>query len=518
LKRSRRAQTCAATGKDCRFPLKSRAHQTGNGMADSEKRTDQKNEIDAAPSAVAAFLASPLLWGGLLTVGFYELIPHLPVYRELAERYFCGHPLEYALAGMFFVGMSMLGVKLFKLHSERASLESCEIEAGDEPAEEKIRQAAIQMPRFTRQSQLAARLRDVLDYLKHRKSAAGLEEHLKYLDQLSADRLHDSYSLLQTITWAVPIVGFLGTVMGITLAIANIDPEVLDNSLETVTGGLAVAFDTTALALSLSVVLVFSYFFVKRAESRILSQVEDFSLRQLLPLFPADVPAGSPLLEAQSQAAEHLISRTAELISAQTELWSSSIEGIRERWSGTLDTRQRELSAALRTGTEDTLTDHSRQLAGFRQEFVSAYQQATASLNEQLAQSQQQRREADAQLLERLAKVEDSRLTRFEKVQADSHQRNQEIFTETRSEIQQWQRQLAANTAAMTAQQQALTEQTKLLSQLMEQGTDLKSLQGQLSENLDALRAAETFEQTMHSLSAAVHLLTAHARPAARAA
>ena len=41
-------------------------------------------------------LLSPLLWGGLLTVGFYRLIPVLPVQRELAERYFCNHPLEYA--------------------------------------------------------------------------------------------------------------------------------------------------------------------------------------------------------------------------------------------------------------------------------------------------------------------------------------------------------------------------------------------------------------------------------------
>ena len=62
-------------------------------MADAEQR-HELYERDASSSGPAAFFTSPLLWGTLLTVGFYELIPHLPAYRALAERYFCGHPLE----------------------------------------------------------------------------------------------------------------------------------------------------------------------------------------------------------------------------------------------------------------------------------------------------------------------------------------------------------------------------------------------------------------------------------------
>lgn len=483
-------------------------------MAHSRQRTDDNHDLHAAAPG-AGVLASPLLWGVLFTVGFYELIPRLPVHRALAERYFCGHPLEYALAGMFFVGMSILVVKLIRLIGERAALDACQIDAEDGDPEATIRRAASSLPRSSRHSQLAGRLRDVLDYIQHRKSVSGLEEHLKYLDQLAADRLHESYSLMQTITWAVPILGFLGTVMGITIAIANIDPEVLDNSLQTVTGGLAIAFDTTALALALSVVLVFSYFFVKRAEGRVLSQVEEFSLRRILPLFPDASQSASPLLDAQATAAEHLIARTEELISGQTELWKSSIEDLRVRWSGTLFAQQQELSTALRAGTESTLSEHSGQLAEFRQEFIAAYQQTTASLSEQLQRSNQQRRDADVQLLERLATIQDSLLAHVENSQAESRQQNEALLAETRADMEQWRQELAANTAAMRSQQECLAQQTQLLTRLLDQGTDLRSLQVQLSENLETLRAAETFEQTMHSLSAAVHLLTAHARPKA---
>ncbi|MCA9071733.1 MAG: hypothetical protein KDA84_22555, partial [Planctomycetaceae bacterium] len=42
---------------------------------------------------------------------------------------------------------------------------------------------------------------------------------------------------------------------------------------------------------------------------------------------------------------------------------------------------------------------------------------------------------------------------------------------------------------------------------------ELVRLQSRLTENLEAVRTAEAFEQTLHSLSAAVHLLSARNRP-----
>src|SRR5690606_19502335 len=70
----------------------------------------------------SALFSSPVLWGGLFTVGFYALIPYWPVQRELAQRYFCSHPLEYATATLFFVGVAILGLKALRLRAERAVL------------------------------------------------------------------------------------------------------------------------------------------------------------------------------------------------------------------------------------------------------------------------------------------------------------------------------------------------------------------------------------------------------------
>lgn len=49
---------------------------------------------------------------------------------------------------------------------------------------------------------------------------------------------------------------------------------------------------------------------------------------------------------------------------------------------------------------------------------------------------------------------------------------------------------------------------------MLQQEHELTRLQAKLTDNLQAIRAVETFEETLHSLTAAVHLLTARNRAA----
>ena len=79
-------------------------------------------------------------------------------------------------------------------------------------------------------------------------SAAGLRLFLRSLADQDSLTLEGSNALVRFITWAIPILGFLGTVLGITGAISGVTPEVLEKSLSTVTDGLSLAFDTTAVA------------------------------------------------------------------------------------------------------------------------------------------------------------------------------------------------------------------------------------------------------------------------------
>ncbi len=435
---------------------------------------------------------SPLLWGGVLTVGFYQVIPFLPSNKELIERYFCSHPLEYAIAGLFFWGFAILALRLLKLTTEKSALQAEDLRGADltrtpdaEQMAGRLEDHLQTLPRGWRQTYLVRRIWDVCGYVRGRRSAEGLEEHLKYLSDQSYDRAHESYGLVRTINWAVPIIGFLGTVVGITLAIANVTPDQLSTSLGAVTAGLAVAFDTTALSLSLTLVMVFAYFIVERAEQQILARVEDFGCRQLACLFPVSQTGSTGnLADVQQQAAGQLMEKTEAVITLQTELWQQSLESLRNRWTETLADQQDKLESALTEGMAATFSNHAQQLSEIRDGFAAAFQQISQHVQQQISAGQAKQNQHMAELVEVLS------------IQTSG-----------------WQNQLAETTTVMKEQVQELQSQKEMLLKVVAGEENLVRLQGRLTENLEAVRTAEAFEETLHSLSAAVHLLSARNRP-----
>jgi hypothetical protein len=98
-----------------------------------------------------------------------------------------------------------------------------------------------------------------------------------------ADRQRSATAYLwpQFIVWAIPILGFVGTVMGIGVAVGGLSGAIgsegaFGNALELVTSNLGVAFDTTLVALTMSIVALLAQTLVSQRESRLLADVEDY--------------------------------------------------------------------------------------------------------------------------------------------------------------------------------------------------------------------------------------------------
>ena len=92
------------------------------------------------------------------------------------------------------------------------------------------------------------------------------------------------YTLIRYTIWVLPTLGFLGTVMGISLALryageANPrDPALLHE----LTKILAVKFDTTLVALSLSAILVLLQHLIQRYEESALNAVGQYTIDNLV--------------------------------------------------------------------------------------------------------------------------------------------------------------------------------------------------------------------------------------------
>lgn len=411
---------------------------------------------DSSRASMAAFA-----FGLPLAVGILALFYVGPLKGSAARRY-VSHPVECVEVIMFCCAVSAFGAKLWRYRSERAALGAEYLpEWNGTPIPLRETAGLIagvdQMKRSLRMTCLGRRITAVLHFLHGRGSAVDLDDQLRALADNDALALEGSYSLTRFITWAIPILGFLGTVLGITGAISGVTPEVLEKSLSQVTDGLALAFDATALGLALTMVTMFLGFVVERAEQSILEVVDRYADQQLAHRFERQPPQETKVLAAVQQNSDLVFRGIQQLMQRQVEVWDRAQSEADRRHTEIGKRFQQDLLAGLRTALDQTLETHARRLAELERQAVS---QGGGFLERIAAQA---------------AAV------------CDSGRQQQET--------------LAGLLTGISAHAENMVR-------LQDGGKELVRLQDLLNQNLTALAGAGSFEQAVHSLTAAIHLLT----------
>jgi hypothetical protein len=125
-----------------------------------------------------------------------------------------------------------------------------------------------------------------LEHFRVRNSNPEVASVLTAQSDIDANAVQSSYAILNVFIWAIPILGFIGTVIGISAAVSGIDTSgditVLKESLSNVTGGLATAFDTTLIALVMSMFVMFPTSSLQKAEEDLLNSVDEYCNENLL--------------------------------------------------------------------------------------------------------------------------------------------------------------------------------------------------------------------------------------------
>lgn len=99
--------------------------------------------------------------------------------------------------------------------------------------------------------------------------------------ELMSHRLDLAYQTIRFLVWVIPTTGFIGTVIGISIALEGMqDPKNI--AFDKVTSGLAVAFYTTILALVLSAILVLLQNVIQRHEETALNRAANYCLKNLI--------------------------------------------------------------------------------------------------------------------------------------------------------------------------------------------------------------------------------------------
>jgi len=131
---------------------------------------------------------------------------------------------------------------------------------------------------------LLNRVELALSNLSNIGRVSDVSEILSTQAQNDEDHMESSYSFIRGFVWGIPVLGFIGTVLGLSDAIGKFggvlakttDVASLTQSLQQVTAGLSVAFDTTLLGLiaALSIQLLMTV--LKKKEEDFLHDCKEY--------------------------------------------------------------------------------------------------------------------------------------------------------------------------------------------------------------------------------------------------
>jgi biopolymer transport protein ExbB/TolQ len=235
-----------------------------------------------------------LVAAGALTAGFYAaLLPFEPmwVYQTFTQRGW----VPYSVVLLSFWSLVILFVKWRKLAAQRRALSVRLLP--DDPTFVLSPNAATEvlnnlhvMVDEPRAFFLFNRIEIALSNLRNLGRVADVDEILQSQADNDESVVESSYTILRGLLWAIPVLGFIGTVLGLSSAItsfsgilqASDDARLLRDGLRDVTVGLAIAFETTLHALVAALAIHLLLTMVHRKEEELLDGCRDYCQRNIV--------------------------------------------------------------------------------------------------------------------------------------------------------------------------------------------------------------------------------------------
>ena len=234
-----------------------------------------------------------VIFAAVLTAGFYVGICYVP--KEIRETKYLQMVLDrgwtpYVMIFLAFLAVCILFVKWRKLAFQQRAFKLELIPAGQsfaltsETALDvlaKLNSLVDEPKRFV----LFSRIERALLNLKNVGNLSDFSEMLRAQAENDESHTESSYGILSGIVWVIPILGFIGTVMGLSGAIGGFGSvlgvdatiESLRIGLVPVTSNLSIAFDTTFVALVFAMVIQLLTTLLRKKEDRFLDACRDYA-------------------------------------------------------------------------------------------------------------------------------------------------------------------------------------------------------------------------------------------------
>ena len=181
---------------------------------------------------------------------------------------------------LMFWALAIMVFKARQILRERALLEMdlVPIAEGMRILPEDTREFARQVQALPEDHQRMLLPRALINALRRFNSTRAIQDvssSTNMVFEAEADRLESELSMILYISWAIPSIGFIGTVRGIGEALAQADKAV-QGDIAGVTQSLGVAFNSTFIALLISIFLMFLVYQLQLLQERLVFDSQNY--------------------------------------------------------------------------------------------------------------------------------------------------------------------------------------------------------------------------------------------------
>jgi biopolymer transport protein ExbB/TolQ len=227
------------------------------------------------------------------------------------------------------------------------------------------------LPHRLRDSLMVNRIRKGMELFEKRNNNSEVATFLSAQSDIDANRVTGSYTLLKVFLWAIPILGFIGTVQGLSQAVSSLsagstDPEALKASINNLTSGLGVAFDTTLLGLILSMIMSFPMAVMQKVEEEVITEIDAFCTEKLLPKLNDSQNASDDLLMSQIESVPAFaasLAKAHEHFLVQLKDASTTLKEAGDLLKNRLEAHQAKVESTFQSAVEKLTQDTSKALS-----------------------------------------------------------------------------------------------------------------------------------------------------------
>ncbi|WP_337173156.1 MotA/TolQ/ExbB proton channel family protein [Paludisphaera sp.] len=232
---------------------------------------------------------------------------------------------QYVGTGIYFWAVTTLAIELRRLWREERAFEEAPALRKYLEARLDGEEAGASAGRFAADGRtLPSRVRQLAGFAREARSAPAeqLMEVNREASGLDQEQCAGRFTLTRYILYLLPVIGFIGTVEGISKALMKISqvlPMVKDldaflGNLTGVTSALQIAFDSTLLALFLGAWLMLAQTLVFRLAERQLARVDRWVVEHVLPGIGSRDPMSARIDDLIAPHVERLRSELATIL------------------------------------------------------------------------------------------------------------------------------------------------------------------------------------------------------------